>query len=288
MLVRCSGTTICSAQAIEQIAHFCSRNAMDIDGLGVARVKDLYTCGVVNSVADIFKLREIDRQESIILNDKMVEKSPMQMLRTRKGWGDRSVNNLLKAIDARRVIPFERFLFALGIRHVGRETARLISQRFISFDKFWEYLKVLASISDSDKIVDNDLSAVEGIGSKVVKSLILAASEPKTVLTIENILTEMHVENAVPLGPKKMVGIKNSADCVIFSGKLNVLTRGEAEAMCRQKNITVSSRLSKATTILVHNTTSGDKQSAKVKKAKSMAGVQIVNEQQFLDWIAVQ
>lgn len=285
VLVRCTGTTICSAQAMQHIAHFCSRNAMDIDGLGVAKVNDLYTCGVIKSVEDIFKLRKMDLQESTISDNEAVETSPVQMLRTRKGWGDRSVNNLLKAIDARRVIPFERFLFALGIRHVGRETARLISLRFVSFDKLWEYLKVLASTPDSGNGVDNKFSAINGIGPKVVEALILAASSPRTVLIVESLLSELQIQNAAPQEPSAEVGVANTKDCVIFSGKLNGLIRDEAETMCRQKNINISSRISKATTILVHNASSDDKPSTKVKKAQNMAGVQIMNEQQFLEWI---
>jgi len=290
VLVRCTGTTVCSAQAIQNIAHFCSRDAMDIDGLGVSKVNDLYACGIIKSVADIFELRKMDLQESTNYiggnpaDDLTTEsKSPLQMLRTRNGWGDRSVNNLLKAIDSRRIISFERFLFALGIRHVGRETARLISLKFISFDKLWKYLQLLASTPKPDKFVaDNDLSSIDGIGPKVVDSMLLTASNPQTVLAIERLRKELEIENAVPL---EASSAGNTSDCVVFSGKLNGMSRSEAEAMCRDKNIDIASRVSKSTTVLVHNRGTDDKPGSKFNKAQNMNGIRIMNEREFFEWI---
>ena len=159
VLVRCTGTFTCSAQAIERINHFCSRDAADIDGFGPSKIEELYNAGIINNIADVYKLRATDllessessRNEDGENNTESEDRAEQEQnqetqgLRGRKGWGDRSVNNLLSAIDSTRNLTFSKFLFALGIRHVGQESARLIANEFQDFAVLWDYLQEQAT-----------------------------------------------------------------------------------------------------------------------------------------------
>jgi DNA ligase (NAD+) len=144
---------------VERLVHFCSRDAVNIEGLGPAKLKDLYDAGIIKTPLDIFLLRtadlaipqlplesntlfEKDWSEQVVSGESLPLSAPRTStpsvptlsMRGRKGWGDRSVNNVLTAIDERRELPFYRFLFSLGIRHVGVETAKDLSNKFISFN----------------------------------------------------------------------------------------------------------------------------------------------------------
>jgi DNA ligase (NAD+) len=118
---RCTGGLICPAQATEKLKHFVSRNAFDIEGFGDKQVDAFYQDDLVKTAADIFTLAERDKQS-------------LTKLRNREGWGAVSAKNLFEAIDARREIDLHRFIFALGIRHVGEGNAKLLARAYGSWD----------------------------------------------------------------------------------------------------------------------------------------------------------
>ena len=118
---RCTGGLVCPAQAVERLKHFVSRNAFDIEGLGDERIEQFFSDGLIRTAADIFTLPERERRGIIHLKE-------------REGFGELSVRNLFNAIEARRTIPLNRFIYALGIRHVGETNARRLARHFESFE----------------------------------------------------------------------------------------------------------------------------------------------------------
>jgi DNA ligase (NAD+) len=286
-LVRCTATMTCSAQIIQQITHFCSRDGMDIVGLGPAKIKELFNLGCLKSFADIYKLRQMDLSGSF--NDNNVElMDETHSLRTQKGWGDRSVNNLLSSIDSRRNISFDRFLFALGIRHVGQETAKLISSHYINFNEFWKYVinESNNSYSKRDSVeVDllsvpgNELLAIIGVGPKAVNSILDIAKDPASRSVIDSLLKEVHVE-ATPLSLLN----NNNKDTVVFTGALKNMNRKTAQEMIQSKKgrtHKIGTSITKDTKLLVTNSSIN---SEKMKKAQEM-GITIMSEEKFLMWI---
>ena len=118
---RCTGALVCPAQAVERLKHFCSRNAMDIEGLGDKQIEAFFHEGLIRTAADIFTLPERDARDGLNLAE-------------REGYGATSVKNLFAAIEARRHVPLNRFIFALGIRRVGETNARRLARHFGTFD----------------------------------------------------------------------------------------------------------------------------------------------------------
>ena len=292
VLVRCTGSLVCSAQTIEQIRHFCSRDAFDIQGLGLAKIQDLHQAGVLQSISDIFTLHQrllnVEEKDDLLIK-KIEMPVPNETSRDsesfqRRGWGPKSIHNLLQAIDARRSVSFERFLFALGIRHIGRETARLISLKFLQFETFWESLKK----ADNTEMHDQ-LASIPGVGSKAISALEQAARNPQILNMIEMLLREVKVEKVQILEEVPLNSFSSNSDArierIVFSGKLKSMSRSEAEALCRgKKGIEVLPRITNATTIVVYDETLV-KPSAKLKKAQNKPTIQLWNEATFLEWI---
>ncbi len=140
---RCTGSLVCPAQAVERLKHFCSRNAMDIEGLGDKQIEYFYEEGLIKTPSEIFTLAERDAKS-------------LSKLKNREGFGETSVRNLFAAIEARRSIPVNRFIFALGIRHVGETNARRLARHFASFGEFRNAARKLEPGGDGE-------AAFEGI-----------------------------------------------------------------------------------------------------------------------------
>jgi DNA ligase (NAD+) len=158
---RCTGGLICPAQAKERLRHFVSRLAFDIEGLGSERIEDLYDDGRIRAPADIFTLARRDASFSRRLAEK-------------DGYGKRSVDKLFQAIEARRTIPLERFLYALGIRNVGETTSRDIAKLFGTFDAFKAALDAAAAARPGPQY--RRLMALRGLGPKTAETLMTHAA----------------------------------------------------------------------------------------------------------------
>jgi DNA ligase (NAD+) len=156
---RCTGGLVCAAQAKERLRHFASRNALDIEGLGDERIALFYDEGLIRSPADIFTLEARDRASSAPLAE-------------RKGFGARSVENLYKAIAARRRVPLERLLYALGIRHIGETTARDLAKAFLSWDAF--RAAVERAVADAPGPAWHRFHGLAGVGEKTAEAAVKA------------------------------------------------------------------------------------------------------------------
>lgn len=261
-VTRCTGGLICPAQAVERLKHFVSRNALDIDGLGDKQIEAFYEDGLIANASDIFTLEARDGRS-------------LKKLKDREGWGETSIANLWAAIDARRQAPFSRFLFALGARHVGETTARVIARHYTSFSAFRASMLAAAS---GDEEAREELVGIDGIGETVAVSLIQFFGESHNEQVLDALLAEMTIEDEVFEVQESPVAGK----VVVFTGSLEKMTRDEAKAMAERFGAKVSGSVSKKTDLLVAGPGAG----SKLTKAQSL-GVETIDEDGWFELVGV-
>lgn len=260
---RCSGGLICPAQRVERLRHFVSRNAFDIEGLGKKQIAAFCADGLIDSPADIFRLEARDRDSDTRLKDA-------------EGWGEQSAANLFAAIDARRKISLDRFLFALGVRHVGRESARLLALNTGSVDGFLATLAAAQGrAQDREGDAYDELLAIDGIGPKVADALIEFFAEAHNRDLVAELLSELDVEDFV--APQSTSPIAGKT--LVFTGKLEKMSRDEAKARAEALGAKVSGSVSARTDLLIAGPGAG----SKLAKAEGF-GVQVIDEDA---WIAL-
>ncbi|MEM8987989.1 MAG: NAD-dependent DNA ligase LigA [Pseudomonadota bacterium] len=255
---RCTGGLICSAQTLERLKHFVSRNALDIEGLGAKQAEAFYTDGLVKEPADIFTLKARDE-------------ASLKRLKDREGWGATSARNLFNAIDARRTPELHRFIFALGVRHVGETTARLFATTYGSFEAF---MTAMAAAADKDGAAYQELLAVDGVGETVANAVVEFFSEPHNLEAVERLLKEVAPQEAeAPVAEGAFSG-----KTVVFTGKLEQMSRDEAKAKALALGAKVAGSVSAKTDYLVAGPGAG----SKLKKAEE-AGVEVLTEEEWLE-----
>jgi DNA ligase (NAD+) len=262
---RCTGGLVCPAQRKERLKHFVSRNAFDIEGLGEKQIEAFYDEGRIMQPADIFTLAARDAR--------LPEAG---RLAAKKGFGAKSVENLLKAIEARRRITLDRFIYALGIRHIGETTARDLAKALHTFEAFRSASQAAAE-GGRDSDAYQDLDNIEGIGSTVVDALIAFFSEPHNVQALDDLLREVTVE---PFVRSVAAGSAVAGKTVVFTGTLERMTRNEAKALAERLGAKVAGSVSKKTNYVVAGADAG----SKLAKARE-AGVIVLSEDDWLKLI---
>jgi DNA ligase (NAD+) len=263
---RCTGGLICPAQAKERLKHFVSRNAFDIEGLGGERIELFFDEARVRQPADIFTLQKRD------------PKHP-EPLGTKKGFGAKSLENLYKAIEARRTITLDRFIYALGIRHIGETTARDLARAFSSAEEFRAAVQAAVE-GGRDGEAYRDIDNIEGIGETAVDALVDFFGEPHNVKAVNDLLAEITVEPYVrPASVKSAVTGKT----VVFTGTLEQVTRNEAKAQAERLGAKVAGSVSKKTDYVIAGADAG----SKLTKAREL-GVEILTEDEWLKLIGRQ
>ncbi|WP_406604224.1 NAD-dependent DNA ligase LigA [Bartonella gliris] len=269
---RCTGGLICPAQAIERIRHFVSRNAFDIEGLGKKQVEfffhvqDETLC--IHTPADIFTLQR--RQEKSLTR-----------LENMEGFGTVSVRKLYDAINARRKIPLSRFLFALGIRHVGEVNARRLARVYQSYTAFETAAMAATMPCDETGEEGNEawmeLTSIEGIGPQVGEAIVDFYQEMHNREVLAVLLEEVTPldEEAVMTSSSPIVG-----KIVVFTGTLARMSRDEAKALAERLGAKTSGSLSKKTDLLVAGLGAG----SKLAKAQEL-GVEVIDEEVWLQLI---
>lgn len=231
----------CYAQELERIRHFASKKAYDIDGLGEKIVEQLVDEGLIKNVADLFTL----------------EKGDVEVL---EGFGDKSAENLIAAIDASKSVTLARFIFALGIEHVGEETAIRFAKYFKTFEKF-----VGASLEE--------LLEVDDVGPRVAESVIAFFKQKEYIKLVEALF-----ENGVKI--QKVQEVKSrkfEGKTFVFTGTLEKMTRDEAQDLARSLGGEISGSVSKNTSYVV----AGESAGSKLDKARAL-GVEVLTENEFL------
>ena len=247
--VRCTGGLICPAQRVERLKHFVSRAALDIEGLGEKTIIEFFQLGWLESPADIFRLK---KRRSEILG--------------REGWKDKSVDNLLAAIEARRAPDAARLLFGLGIRHVGAVTARDLMKRFVTLSA----LRAAAvKARDGDAEAAGELLSIDGVGPVVVEALGDFFHEPHNQAVWDDLLSEVSP-------PPYVVETKASAvagKTIVFTGKLETMSRDEAKAQAEALGARAAGSVSAKTDLVVAGPGAG----SKLKQAAAL-GIEVIDE----------
>jgi len=248
--VRCTGGLICPAQRIERLNHFVSRAAMDIDGLGDKTIREFFALGWLDKgPADIFRL-----------------KAHREELLGREGWKEKSVENLLKAIEDRREPDAARLLFGLGIRHVGAVTARDLMKAFTTLPALREAAEAAHA---GDEAAAARLIAIDGIGQVVVEALGDFFHEDHNKAIWDDLLSEV-------APPPYVVEVKASAvsgKTIVFTGKLETMSRDEAKAQAEALGARAAGSVSAATDLVVAGPGAG----SKLKKAAEL-GIEVIDE----------
>lgn len=256
---RCTGGLICPAQAVERLRHFVARDAFDIEGFGEKQVEAFYADGLVMEPADIFTLRQRDARAS-------------KKLANREGYGETSVTNLFNAIDARRKVPLNRLIYALGIRHIGDINAKLLARHYGTIDAF-EEAATAAEVPTDRKDKGNDawqeLNSIEGIGDVVAEAVVEFFNEKKNRAALKRLLAEIEIEPMEEARRDTPVAGKT----VVFTGTLEKMTRDEAKAMAERLGAKVSGSVSKKTDYVVAGPGAG----SKLKEAQKH-GVTVMDE----------
>lgn len=253
--VRCTAGLICPAQRTQRLEHFVSRKALDIEGLGEKTITQFFALGWLESPADIFRLRQ-RRGEILSL----------------EGWQDKSVDNLLAAVEAKRAPDAARLLFGLGIRHVGESTARDLMKHF-------HELPVLRALAErahaGDAEAAGELTAIDGIGPSVVEALGDFFHEPHNVTVWEDLLNEV----TPPRYEVKTVASRVAGKTVVFTGKLETMSRDEAKAQAERLGAKAAGSVSAKTDLLVAGPGAG----SKLKQATAL-GIEVIDE---AGWAAI-
>jgi DNA ligase (NAD+) len=250
---RCTGGLICEAQRVERLIHFVSRAAFDIDGLGEKTIREFYDEGWLRSPADLFRLpaREAEIAE-------------------REGWGKVSARNLARAIEARRRIPLDRFIYALGIRRIGESNARLLARHYGGFANWRD--EMLAAVEAGSE-ARSELDNIVGIGPAIAEELADFFGEARNVALLDELAAELTIEDAARA---QTADSEIAGKTLVFTGSLETMTRPEAKARAEALGAKVTDSVSKKTDLVVIGADAG----SKARKATEL-GVRTITEAEW-------
>ena len=265
VVLRCSGGLSCKAQLKETLKHFVSKDAFDITGLGKKQIENFFLEGRIKNFAEIFTLEER-------------EKTAENPLRTKLGWGEKSIENLFLAIKQKRTIPFEKLIYAIGIRHVGESTAKLLAQHFKSFRNF---LDVMLRLSKHEEVTllqtqsdYSELVSIDGLGEKMVEAILDYFRDERNLKMLLDLEKQLQVEDAKQINSNSKLAGKS----VIFTGTLEKMTRAEAKKKAEDLGMKVVGSISSKTDFVV----AGSEAGSKLKKAAEL-NLKVLNEDEWLE-----
>ncbi len=266
-VARCTGGLDCPYQQVRRLMHFVSRDAFDIEGLGIENIQEFWDAELIRDPADIFRLR--DRREDLL---------------ERERWAEQSVDNLIRAIEDRRRIGFDRFIYALGIRQVGQSTAKLLARTYGDLPAWREAMTRAADERRAEPDARKpeqvgeayaELCAVEGIGMSVADDLCAYFGEAHHRNVIDDLAAELTVEPLEAIATQSPVAGKT----VVFTGTLETVSRSEAKAKAESLGAKVAGSVSKKTDYVVVGAEAG----SKARKAAEL-GIKTLSEQ---EWFAL-
>ena len=251
---RCTGGLICPAQRQERLAHFVSRGAFDIEGLGDKTLAELQAIGLMNSPADIFRLHRHEAE-----------------LATREGWGEISASNLIRGIAARRSVPLARFIYALGIRRIGQNTAKLLARHYQTVTGWRDAMR---EATDPASEARAELDNILGVGPAIASELADFFGEPHNATLLDDLLGEVSV---VPEAPRA-AGSALTGKTLVFTGTLTRMTRPEARARAEALGARVTESVTRKTDYVIV----GEDAGSKAKRAAEL-GITVLSEDDWLD-----
>jgi DNA ligase (NAD+) len=277
---RCTGEMICPAQAVEALRHFVSRGALDIEGLGAENIELFFNAGLVRTAADIFTLRDrrpavqqalAERREAQARQREAASGKVRRNVRSVEDRNYGGLDKLFAAIDARREPELDRFIFALGIRHIGETTAAVLARTFSTIEELIRVGKETAAAEDPKAV----FPSVDGIGGTVIDALVDFFGNERNDAALDALLAQVH--------PKPYV-VNVSADSVVagktvvFTGTLEKMSRSEAKAMAERLGAKVAGSVSAKTDILIAGPGAG----SKLKSAEAL-GVEVISENEWFE-----
>ena len=260
---RCTGEFACPFQRVEHLKHFVSRRAFDIEGLGEKQLQAFFDEGLIREPADIFTLEARDRDS-------------LKKLKDREGFGETSVKNLFAAIEARRHIGLDRFIYGLGVRHIGETTALGMARGYQTAQAF---LAAMDKVAGHDPDAVAELDAIDQIGAAVITAAGAYFAEDHNRRIVQNLVAQLDIQDAA--APKMDTAVAGKT--VVFTGALERMTRDEAKAQAEALGAKVASSVSKKTDIVVAGPGAG----SKLKMAAEL-GLQVLTEDEWLGLIGAE
>lgn len=249
---RCQGGLICDAQAVERLKHFVSKAAFDIDGMGDKVIRQFWDEGLIKSPADIFTLAIRDKKS-------------LTPLKNKEGWGALSAQKLFEAIEKKREVPLERFIYALGIRQVGQATAKRLAAHYITLDNLMQPL------------VKDELIAIEDIGPAVAKDIIAFFEEDHNREVLRGLQAQLQI-----IDYERIQTIESifTGKTIVLTGTLSKMSRAEAKAKLETLGAKVAGSVSAKTDYVI----AGEDAGSKLKKAQEL-NVTVLSEEKFIEMI---
>ncbi|MFC5585643.1 NAD-dependent DNA ligase LigA [Nitratireductor kimnyeongensis] len=257
---RCSGEFACPFQRVEHLRHFVSRRAFDIDGLGEKQIEFFFNDPdlPVKAPGDIFTLASRDADN-------------LKKLKDKEGWGATSAANLFEAIEARRSIALERAIYALGIRHVGEQTAKTLARAYGTWQEFHD---AVLAVAEGDAQAREEMDALDDIGDAVIDSLAHYFGEAHNRELVEALAGEIDVQEA----ERPTMDSPVAGQTIVFTGALERMSRDEAKAMAERLGAKVAGSVSKKTDLVVAGPGAG----SKLKKAAEL-GIEVIDEDAWFE-----
>ncbi|MCE3230855.1 MAG: ligase [Alphaproteobacteria bacterium] len=255
---RCTDGLVCPAQAVERLKHFVSRQAFDIEGLGEKHIETFYQEKLIRTPADIFTLETRDRQS-------------LTPLRNTEGWGEQSTRNLFQAIDQRRTISLDRFIYALGIPQVGAVTAKLLARHYRSLTTLTQQM---TQAQDQNSEAWKELLALEGIGANMASDLVGFFRQPHNIEIMEALSALLTIPDFIV---EATISSPLSGKTIVFTGSLPTLSRAEAKAHAERRGAKVTGSVTSKTDYVVVGKDAGSK-----AKAARELGITILSENEFV------
>ena len=269
----------CPAQAVERLIHFSSRDAFDIEGLGIKNIESFYSKRLIRSPVDIFTLEARDGSP-LAPHAKLAEETVTQPLREWEGWGEVSERKLYDAIQRVRTIELDHFIYALGIPQVGQSTARLLARHYLTL---WHWRECMEQAFDKETEAYGQLLAINGIGQNMAEDILNFFHEPQNREVLDKLTLPQNgqsplltiVDFTPPVSTSPIAG-----KTVVFTGTLETLSRNEAKARAESLGANVAGSVSKKTDYVIVGADAGSKE----KKAREL-GLNILNEKEWLELI---
>lgn len=255
---KCMNGYRCTAQLKEYLKYFVSRSAFNIEGLRDKQIEFLFDMKLLQEPADIFVLEAKNKLLEIPLEKQ-------------KNWGEKSTMTLFSNISKATNVTLSKFIYSLGINHIGDTTAKLFAKKYNTAENFIENMRELA---EGDEIVKKELELIDGVGPKLIISIINYFKDDQKNNMVTNLLKHVTITNA----PTQSISTALTNKNIVFTGTLINLTRSEAKEIAEKAGANILSQISQKADYII----AGEKAGSKLKKAEEL-GIKIIDEQQFKD-----